>query len=586
MLDVSSLSRDELVERLLAEANRSRALEGEVARERAKREDIEAKFARLDAAYRSVKEQLALLNRRIFLAKAERVDTTQLEFEFAKLRARLNEIVREREEAGETGETGEAGAPDASDGSPPSDPKPRGERAKPKGRRSLLEEGREPDQRIRIENPVLQGVAREVGIETSFRIGFQRPKPVLIAVDRVKYELVEPSGDTSIVIAPVPRECMRRGILAPSMIARILLQKFGSAIPFHRQAKMLAADGIHVDDGTMCRYAEHVGATLGTIVEAMAEEARRTAFCLSTDATGICIQPAPEDRKGTRRPCNRGHFFVVLADRDHVFFEYTRHHRSEPVCDMFRGFTGFIQADANSVYDAVFRGQALGEESSADPPKEVGCWSHARRGFWECAVSSKEDDARQALLRIARMFDEEQKWADIAPESRRKARERTLRPLVDELFAWAKEREPIHAPTRSRLARSFGYLKRHEAALRRFLEDGRLPLTNNHSERELRSVAVGRKNWLFFGSDDHANAAANLFSLIASARLFDLDVEQYLAEIMLALPQWPRKRHLELAPKYWAATRARILAADERNADVLRACIGNLAIPAAPSATE
>jgi transposase len=99
---------------------------------------------------------------------------------------------------------------------------------------------------------------------------------------------------------------------------------------------------------------------------------------------------------------------------------------------MFRGFTGFIQADANSVYDAVFRGQALGEESSADPPKEVGCWSHARRGFWECAVSSKEDDARQALLRIARMFDEEQKWADIAPESRRKARERTLRPLVDE----------------------------------------------------------------------------------------------------------------------------------------------------------
>ncbi|MBM4363465.1 MAG: transposase [Deltaproteobacteria bacterium] len=93
-------------------------------------------------------------------------------------------------------------------------------------------------------------------------------------------------------------------------------------------------------------------------------------------------------------------------------------------------------------------------------------------------------------------------------------------------------------------------MKRHEAALRRFLEDGRLPLTNNHSERELRSAAVGRKNWLFFGSDDHASAAANIFSLIASARLFNLDVEQYLAEIMLALPQWPHARHIELAPKY------------------------------------
>jgi hypothetical protein len=97
---------------------------------------------------------------------------------------------------------------------------------------------------------------------------------------------------------------------------------------------------------------------------------------------------------------------------------------------------------------------------------------------------------------------------------------------------------------------------------------------------------VGRKNWCFFGSDEHATAGANLFSLIASARLFDLDVEQYLAEIMLALPQWSRARYLELAPKYWAATRARILAADKRNADVLRDGIGNLVVPAAPSATE
>jgi transposase len=583
VLDVSSLSRDELLERLLVETNRASVLEGEVAKERAKREDIEAKFARLDVAYRSVKEQLELLKRRIYLAKAERVDTTQLEFEFVKLSAKLDEIVREREEAGEAGEAGEPGAPA---GSPPSHPKGRGERAKPKGRRPLVDADRAPDQRVRIENPALQGVAREVGIETSFRIGFQRPKPVLIAVDRVKYEVIAPNGDASIVIAPVPRECMRRGILAPSMIARILLQKFGSAIPFHRQAKMLAADGIHVDDGTMCRYAEHIGATLGALVDAMADEARRTAFCLATDATGICIQPAPEERKGGRRACNRGHFFVVLADRDHVFFEYTRRHRSEPVCDLFRGFSGYIQADANSVYDAIFRGQALAKGSTAEPPREVACWSHARRGFWECAVTSKEPDARAALLRIARMFEEERKWKELAPEGRRKARDQSLRPLVDELFTWAKAREPVHAPTRSRLARSFGYLKRHEAALRRFLEDGRLPLTNNHSERELRNVAVGRKNWGFFGSDEHATAGANLFSLIASARLFDLDVEQYLAEIMLALPQWSRARYLELAPKYWAATRARIVAAHNRNADVLRDGIGNLVVPAAPSATE
>jgi len=103
------------------------------------------------------------------------------------------------------------------------------------------------------------------------------------------------------------------------MIAHVLVQKFRWGLPFHRQARMYEADGFRIDDGTMCRYAEHAGASLGCIVEAMAKEAKQTAFCLSTDATGVCIQPEPGPQ---RQACRKGHFFVVLADQDHVFFEF------------------------------------------------------------------------------------------------------------------------------------------------------------------------------------------------------------------------------------------------------------------------
>ena len=121
---------------------------------------------------------------------------------------------------------------------------------------------------------------------------------------------------------------------------------------------------------------------------------------------------------------------------------------------------------------------------------------------------------------------------------------------------------------------------RQEQALRRFLDDGRLPMTNNHSERALRGIAVGRRAWMFFGSDDHATAAANLFSLIASCELHGLDPETYLAEIIHVLPFWPRDRYLELAPKYWAATRARIPA---RQLDVE---VGSVDVPPTLSSEE
>jgi transposase len=525
---------------------------------------------KLRRAYEQLKEQLELLRRRIFVAKAERVDVTQLQMEFAQTKAKLDALAKQIEDV--------PAAPLADDAtSAPATPPPSAKpRRKPTGRRNLAAEDL-PQERVELLDPALEGKVERIGFEESFKVKHRRGGQVRVVVARAKYKTEPAATDgrreeksmSQIVTVPMPKELFPRGLLAPSMIAHLMIQKYRWGLPFHRQARMMAAEGFAVDDGTMCRYAEELGATLGCIVDAMAKEARETAFCLSTDATGVCIQPVPARQ---RQACRKGHFFVVLADKDHVLFEFQAKHTSAAVCEMFRGFGGYIQADAHAVYDAVFRGEARASPDD-EAPKEVGCWSHCRRRAWEAAVVAKDPAAREALLRMRKLFELEDEWKHLAPAQRHARRQLVSRKLVDDFFAWAAEQYARVKDVRGLVATAFGYAVRQEAALRRFLDDGRLPMTNNNSERALRQIAVGRRSWMFFGSDDHATAAANLFSLIASCELHELDPETYLSEIIHVLPFWPRGRYLELAPKYWTATRARIPAAQ------LDVEIGNISVP-------
>ena len=290
----------------------------------------------------------------------------------------------------------------------------------------------------------------------------------------------------------------------------------------------------------------------------------------------MSIQLGPlKDRE--RGPCRKAHFFVVLADRDHVFFEYQAKHTSAAVWEMFKGFSGYVQADAHAIYDALFRGDPPKgtdrDPTCAPPPTEVGCWSHARRKFWEAAVC-KHPIGLDGLRMIDKIFEADRLLQALPPSQRKDDRDVLVRPLVDAFFLWAKD---VQSSTKERglVATAVGYALRQEAPLRRFLQDGRLRLENNAAERALRTIATGRKNWLFCGSDDHASAAANLFSLLASCRLHGLDQEAYLAEVIMIMPYWPRERYLELTPKYWARTRARI------PADELDRPLGPITVPPA-----
>lgn len=563
-------------------------LEARLAAAECERDDARRALEGLQKAYTRALEQLALLRRRLFVAKAERAEASGEQLAFDALFAEVKRLEKALDEA-ERSEPAEA--PQGEAGEPK-------RRAGGKGRRDL-EKAELPEVRVELPDPELEarvreGKAERIGVEESFRLGYERGGMRRIVLERVVYKVPAPEAPADapapaedgahdgepaeparasaappgepprarFVTAPLPKELGRRPLLAPSLIAHVLVMKYLLGVPFYRLEQQLAREGAPLDRGTMSRYAEDVGATLGALVEAARDDAFATAFCLATDATGVSIQPGPiaeRDAPG-RAACRKGHFFVVLADKDHVFFEYQPKHTSAAVCAMFRGFSGHVQADAHAVYDALFRGSAPrgapADEPRGPPPVEVGCWSHCRRNFWEAAVC-KHALGLEGLRRVDAIFAADRPLGDLPPSKRKARRDVLVRPLVDAFFDWAKAE---HARPRERglVASALGYALRQEGPLRRFLEDGRLRLENNASERALRAIATGRKAWLFFGSDDHAQAAANLFSLVASCKLHGLDPEAYLADVLRVMPYWPRERYLELCPRDWARTRARL----------------------------
>jgi transposase len=509
----------------------------------------------LRSSHERLRYELELLRRRIFVAKAERVDTAQLEMEFAEKLAALDRL---------------GGGPP-----PVAEPTSR-EKRRPTGRRDLRDL-KLPVERIEEFDPIFEklvaeGKAERFGFEESRKVAWQRGGARVLVHARAKYRVVDAHGESMIETTPMPKECFPRSLAAPSLLAHVLTEKFCDGLPLHRIEDRLARDGFPLDRGTMSRWVEDAGATAGaTVVAAARAEAWRTAFCIATDATGIPVQPEPRE-DGKRQACHRGHYFVQIADRDHVFFEYARKETSASIAEMFAGYTGYIQADAKSVYDVLFREPDKPPEEEDGKKVEVGCWSHARRKFWE-ATCTKSEVAREGLARIGYMFALEDAWRRDPSDVILRMRRQYLRPHLEDFFAWAEVEHERVRDQRGLVRTALGYAVRQKDALMRMLDDGRLHLENNRSERELRRIAVGRKSWLFVGSHDHGEAAGHVFSLVASARLHRLHPEQYLRDLFRVLAHWPRGRYLELAPKYWAETRARLDPAE------LAAEIGPLTIP-------
>ena len=615
-----ALARIDVLENaLLDERERLNAERERLNAERELRRAVEAERDRIRVAYREALLALELLRRRIEGAKAERLDTTQLELEFeAKCKA-LDELTAKLDE----------------DASAPVAPPPSGSNRtprKPAGRRDLSDDTTLPIERVEVTDPemerlVAEGRAERIGFdEESSKVRHRRASKVRLVLARALYRLgklegaapdasakeTTPSADvtttpseiaasaaserdgsssesasseapapavgapridrtfgTTLVTATMPPSLVPRSIGAPSLHANVIAEKLSRGLPLYRQEERMALDGFALARGTMSRWMYEIGTKVGdTVIAAMWAEAKARAFCMSTDATGVLVQPAPRE-DGKRQACTRGHYFAVIADRDHVFFEYTPREDSKAVMRIFRGYSGYVQADAKNVYDILFREQSpeLPLEDPALAPDagarvEVGCLAHGRRKFFECALVAKSVVAREALVRIHRLYEYEEQWRSLSPSQRRQMRQRMSKPELDDFFAWAELEWAKVQNERGLLRSALGYLRNHREALMRYLDEGRLSIDNNHTERQIKLLCLGRKAWLFIGSDDHGQPMGNLLALVASCRLHKLDPEAYLRDLFCVLPQWPSDRYLELAPRYWRATRARLLDAE------------------------
>ena len=254
----------------------------------------------LRRAYRQLMEQFELLRRRIFIAKAERIDATQLELEFEKTKQKLDVLAKKLD--GDAATDSMAGAENAAAdaaataktehdqaGSRPSGKPPNKGNSTPKGRRNLAEADHLPQRRIEIRDPELEkSGATFVDWELSYKLGYQRPSEVRVVIARAKYKVNKPEHEPlpddatvieqdgsrfTIVTAPLPPLLIRRGLLTPSMLARVIVQKFRFGMPYFRQEELLSSDGIALDRGTMSRSSEEIGACLGAILADSAEQA-------------------------------------------------------------------------------------------------------------------------------------------------------------------------------------------------------------------------------------------------------------------------------------------------------------------------
>lgn len=549
-------------------------LELALAKSEAVSNKLRNQLERVREAYRLQCEELELLRRRIFVAKAERIDTKQMQLEFLELAAEVNALKQTLDDADHSDSRADEEAPAQGD-------KGNNDRPKPKGRRNLRD-ANIPEVRLDLldaekEALVAQGKASRTGAELTYKIGWQRGGLRKLVIARATYRLIGEDGSTSFERAALPPQAFERSLAAPSLLAYIAYAKFGLGLPLFRLENDLGKRVFEIARGTMSRWLEDMGATVGaTIIEAARREAMAKAFCISTDATGVLVQPPPA-KDGRRSACRRGHFFVQIADRDHVFFEYTAKEDSKSVAKMFEGFTGFVQADAKSVYNILFEPLPSDDENDAGQVMtEVGCFAHCRRKFWEAAVILKDKIAEEGLFRIRCIYELDRQWRELPVEEITRLRNEKLRPLVEKFFQWANEQYAIEKPRRGLLRKALGYACRQQVPLMRFLDDGRLNIDNNASERGLKPIATGRKAWLFVGSDDHGSAAGHLLSLIASAKLHGLDPEQYLRDIVRVLGHWPKDRYIELSAKNWLLTRSRL------NPIQLAAEVGHLDVPPPP----
>ena len=343
---------------------------------------------------------------------------------------------------------------------------------------------------------------------------------------------------------PAPSHPIARGRAGPGLLALVLFSKYGLHLPLNRQSAAYAREGIDLDVSTLADWVGAAAASLMPLVEAIRAHVL-AAERIHADDTTVPVLAKGKTHTGRLWTYVRDDRPFGGPDPPAACFFYSRDRGGEHPERHLTTYAGLMQADAyagfNRLYDA---GRKPG------PIIEAACWSHARRKLYELAQLKQAPIAIEAVKRIDALFAVEREISGAAPERRLAVRNERSRPLILALQAYLREQR-ARLSGKSETARAIDYSLKRWPALTRFLDDGRLCLSNNAAERALRGIAVGRHNWTFAGSDEGARRAAAVYTLVETAKLNGIDPRAWLADILARLPDHPARWIDALLPWQW-----------------------------------
>jgi transposase len=348
----------------------------------------------------------------------------------------------------------------------------------------------------------------------------------------------------SITQPPAPFHPIARGRAGPNLLAMILEAKFGQHLPLNRQSEGYAREGVELSVSTLADWIGACTAMLAPLVR-LIEAHVLAAERLHGDDTTV-----PLLAKG--RTITARVWTYVRDDRPFAgpappaaMFRYSRDRKGEYPAGHLAAYQGILQADAYAGFNDLY---VAGRQPGSIA--EAACWAHGRRKLFKLAEVARAPLAAEAVRRIDAIFDAERAINGLPAEQRLAVRQQYIAPLVTELEAWMRQTR-AKLSRHADLAKAMDYMLKRWAAFTRFLGDGRICLTNNAAERALRGIALGRKAWLFAGSDRGGERAAAMYSLIITAKLNDIDPRAWLADVLSRIADHPASRLHELLPWNW-----------------------------------
>ena len=388
---------------------------------------------------------------------------------------------------------------------------------------------------------------QRIGCETSEQLEFV--PAVLKVIEHRRWKYACRRCEEQVAIAPVPNKPIAKGLPGPGLLSSLVVSKYADHLPLYRLEDVFARGGVELSRSTLCRWAMQAAATLEPVYHAMAERVR-SSESIHTDDTPVPVLDASLPKTRTAR------FWVYCGDwrNPYSVYDYTTSRKRDGPVEFLKTFEGYLHADEFAGYDGIY---------AAGSVKQVLCWAHARRKFYD-ARTVQPDVAHIALAYIARLYrverdakeligpdglESEQAW--LAWHRRRcELRQQHSLPLLTEFGQWLQATNQTVLP-KSPFGQAMQYVLPRWDGLIRYCENGALSIDNNLSERMVRPVAIGRKNYLFMGSDNGGKTAAVLYSIMASAKANQVEPFAYVRNLLSQLSGCSPPAVATLLPDAW-----------------------------------